>query len=723
VPAATSVPPAEVLALLERIQEARDLREAVAVLFERVLLPHGVERAVAVARVGTDVRGVMGLGVADADVRRFSVPVATDLHPAVRALATGTRTPGEADEGRLAALGCYVAVPVGWLPTGEAGVALLMALPCGDAVPDAVDALLRHADATVARIAELERLRGADRTGQRQLALYSAALDALPDPALVTDAENNVLLRNRRADALLSLPEDANEGRRRAVEINNLLFSSFLSRAAIGGTATAPSARDLNMVDPVEGADLLFEVISTPLPPGIAGDGATVSILRDVTDLKRVIGQMERQFQRIRQAEVGARRERDRLNLILENVTDPILVTDSRSSIVLMNPQAERLFDVGTDVEARSPRRRRVQANDTQFSSFILGFALSTDEIGTAEFELADPQSGAALPVEVVSGKVTDDHGELTAIVSILHDLRTSVENRRLAGELSRINEELEDRIHAATQALEDRNQQLEWQSNELERAYRLKSEFLASMSHELRTPINALIGYASLMRDGVLGELTERQGEALERMSVASRHLLDLVNDILDLAKIEAGKMPIHTERVEVATVLRELADTIEPLVRKKGVAYTVEIEPDLPALETDSTKLKQIVFNLLSNAVKFTSEGEIHVRAARAADGRGVDITVSDTGIGIAEEDLAGVFEDFRQVDQSSTREFGGTGLGLSIVRKLLGLLGGEVRVESELGRGSRFTVHLPQRAPEIRGEAAARVAAEGTTVVRKP
>jgi PAS domain S-box-containing protein len=711
----------DVVALLDGIQGARDLSEALVVLVERVLLARGVERAVGLVRDGAVLRGVAGVGIVPAEVRRIALPMADDAHPAVRALASGARADGEgSDDPALVGLGPYAALPVGMQPEGEVCAALLLGLPAaGDPLPEGVEALLGRAEPGLARLGELERLRASDRALRRRLSLFTTALDALPDPVLVTDAENNVLLRNRRAGALLTVPESANEGRRRAVEINNLLFSSFLSRVAMVGPA-APAQRDLNMVDPLEGADLLFEVISTPLPAGIAGESATVSILRDVTDLKRVISEMERQFQHIRQAEVQARRERDRLNLILENVTDPIVVTDSRSNIVLMNPQAERLFDVPAGMDARSVRRQKVQANDTQFSSFILGFALSGDPVGTEELRLADPDTGEVLPVEVVSGKVSDERGELTAIVSIVHDLRQDVENRRLAGELSTINEELEDRVRAATAELAERNRQLEWQSRELERAYRLKSEFLASMSHELRTPINALIGYTSLMRDHVLGGLTERQREALERMSVASRHLLDLVNDILDLAKIEAGRMPVHLERVEIRTVLRELADTVEPLVRKKGLAYRVEVDPELPALRTDPTKLKQIVYNLLSNAVKFTSEGEIHVRAAPAVDGGGVEIEVRDTGIGISAENLAAIFEDFRQVDQSATREFGGTGLGLSIVRKLLGLLGGSIRVDSAVGQGSRFTVRLPLESPPIGDEAAARKAAEGVAVV---
>jgi signal transduction histidine kinase len=301
-----------------------------------------------------------------------------------------------------------------------------------------------------------------------------------------------------------------------------------------------------------------------------------------------------------------------------------------------------------------------------------------------------------------VSGKVLDERGEMTAIVSILHDLTKVVENERLAAELGKLNESLEDRIRAATVELEERNRQLEWQREELERAFRLKSQFLASMSHELRTPINALLGYTSLMRDQIYGELNQRQEEALSRMYTASQHLLELVNDILDLAKIEAGKMPVHIEPVNVGLIVRELSQTIEPMVRRKDLEYVVETEDDIPAIRTDRTKVKQILLNLLSNAVKFTHEGRIVVRT-RSAEG-GIVVEVADTGIGIRDADVAKIFEDFRQVDQSSTREYGGTGLGLSITKKLLHLLGGAIRVESGFGQGSTFTVWLPQESTEL-------------------
>ena len=237
------------------------------------------------------------------------------------------------------------------------------------------------------------------------------------------------------------------------------------------------------------------------------------------------------------------------------------------------------------------------------------------------------------------------------------------------------------------------------YKRQELEKASRLKSEFLASMSHELRTPINAVLGYTSLMREEIYGELTEKQRTGLEKINTASQHLLDLINDILDLSKIEAGKMPVYLEEVTLRHVLSELGEAVEPLVREKGLEFTVEAPEEMPALFTDRTKLKQILLNLLSNAVKFTSRGGVRLEARRIGR-ESVELAVADTGIGIKQEDLENIFDDFRQVDQSPTREYGGTGLGLSITRKLIALLEGTIEVESSYGEGSRFTIRLPIR-----------------------
>jgi PAS domain S-box-containing protein len=548
----------------------------------------------------------------------------------------------------------------------------------------------------LSRMSAVEEFRMSTGRLDQQRELLTAIINSLPDPIVIINGAHDIVVQNTRAEHLLSIGSHDSEGRRRAVEINNLLFTSHLSKAAIAAGAEAIS-RELNLVDPDEGADLLFEVLTHSLG-GIAGsqEGSTVSVLRDVTDLRRASNELERQVQRVRLAEIEAKRERDRLNLTLENVADPILVTDDRSNIILMNKEAEHLFEA--DDSESWERAATVRANDTKFTTFISDFTISPALERREKMSLHIPDTGVELPIEVVSGKILSRRGEPLAIVSVLHDLTQQVENERLYEELKSFSSELEARIQAATADLAEQNTRLQWQSRELEKANRLKSEFLASMSHELRTPINALIGYASLMLDRIYGDLTPRQEEGLKRIQSAAQHLLALINDILDLAKIEAGRMPLHLDDVTLSEVMREVSQHIEPLIKKKSLGYKVELPTTDLTLHTDRTKVKQILLNLLSNAVKFTHVGGVTVLVSR--DEEDLRFDVSDTGIGIRAQDLESIWEDFRQVDQSRTREFGGTGLGLSITRKLVDALGGHVFAESVFGKGSTFTVVLPVR-----------------------
>jgi PAS domain S-box-containing protein len=573
------------------------------------------------------------------------------------------------------------------------GVALLEA-----SLDDDTLAALMHAASlagpVLARLAAVEEFRlSSGRLGQ-QREMLTTIMNSLPDPIVIINAERDIVAQNKRAEHLLFTSDKDSEGRRRAVEINNLLFTSHLSKAAMGSKESAGS-RELNLVDPDEGTDLLFEVLTHRLGPTDGGEnGSTVSVLRDVTDLRRAANELERQVQRVRLAEIDAKRERDRLNLILENVADPILVTDDRSNIILMNKEAEQLFEA--DDSQSWDRAAMVQANDTKFTTFISDFTISPSLARREQMKLQIPENGVELPVEVVSGKILNRRGEALAIVSVLHDLTEQAENERLYEELKTFSSQLEERIQAATADLAEQNTRLQWQSRELEKANRLKSEFLASMSHELRTPINALIGYASLMLDRIYGDLTPRQEEGLNRIQGAAQHLLALINDILDLAKIEAGRMPLHLDEVSLREIMTEISQQIEPMVKKKQLSFSVELPSKDMKLHTDRTKVKQILLNLLSNAVKFTHQGGIWVTVSR--DEEDLRFDVRDTGIGIREVDLESIWEDFRQVDQSRTREFGGTGLGLSITRKLVDALGGHVFAESIYGQGSTFTVVLP-------------------------
>ena len=534
---------------------------------------------------------------------------------------------------------------------------------------------------------------------EQRYALLVETLDALPDPIVITAADGTMVLRNARARRLFGAAAvPAADGVTPVVAMNLLLLGDALAKVR-GEHAEAEglARRELTLTDPDDGAELRFEIVRRELRRPEVGPGAQLVVLRDVTDLRGAARELERQVARVSRAEAAATRERDRLDLILANVADPILVTDDRSRIVLMNQQAERLFHLG---RAGDPADAAAGANDARFAGFIASFLASSDDTRRARLELRRGD-GRVMPAEIVAGKIVDGRGGPTVVVSVLHDLTQQVENERLYEELKRFSAELEARVRSATADLERQNARLQWQSHELEKANRLKSQFLASMSHELRTPINALLGYTALMLDRLYGELTPQQEEGLDRIRSSARHLLELINDILDLARIEAGRMPVHLERIAVAPLVDEVVRQVEPLTQQKAVAFRRSLAAEAAEMYTDPTKVKQILLNLLSNAAKFTHEGEVAL-AVRAEEER-VAFEVRDTGIGIREQDLATIWEDFRQVDQSRTREYGGTGLGLSITRKLVERLGGEIEVRSSYGEGSTFTVWLPRESSE--------------------
>ena len=269
-------------------------------------------------------------------------------------------------------------------------------------------------------------------------------------------------------------------------------------------------------------------------------------------------------------------------------------------------------------------------------------------------------------------------------------------------------------------------------QAAELTRSNQYKSEFLANMSHELRTPLNSSLILAKLLADNKDGNLTPEQVRFAETISSAGNDLLVLINDILDLSKIEAGKFEVHAEPVPVARSVEELARSLRPLARQKGLSFKASVAPETAAqIETDATRLGQILKNLLSNAIKFTDKGEVTLRAEPAANG-GVAFVVRDSGIGISSEQHEVIFEAFRQADGSTHRKYGGTGLGLSISRDLARLLGGDITVESAPGKGSTFTLTLPLAYSEpVEEEASASVmftstplpAAENVEFIRPP
>ena len=254
--------------------------------------------------------------------------------------------------------------------------------------------------------------------------------------------------------------------------------------------------------------------------------------------------------------------------------------------------------------------------------------------------------------------------------------------------ELWQINQEMEQRII-------ERTAQLEEARMKAESADRLKSAFLATMSHELRTPLNSIIGFTGILLQKLGGPLNEEQEKQLGMVYNSARHLLDLINDVLDISKIEAGQLNVVHERFDLRESIERVMKSSQPLADKKGIEFSSTVAPEIGAITGDRRRVEQILLNLISNAIKFTEQG--YVRLQGEVRGDDIVIDVKDTGIGIKQEDMGLLFTAFQQIESGITRKYDGTGLGLSICKKLAHLLGGEIRVESEWGKGSTFSLIL--------------------------
>jgi signal transduction histidine kinase len=246
-------------------------------------------------------------------------------------------------------------------------------------------------------------------------------------------------------------------------------------------------------------------------------------------------------------------------------------------------------------------------------------------------------------------------------------------------------------------QELAARNREIEDKSRQLEVANKHKSDFLANMSHELRTPLNAIIGFSEAMMDRLFGDLNEKQADYLKDIHESGKHLLSLINDILDLSKIEAGRMELELSSFHLPSAISNAITLIRERAMRHGIALGVHIDERLGEFQADERKLKQVLLNLLSNAVKFTPDGG-RVDVSAKLDTDKVEISVKDTGVGISPEDQASLFEEFKQFGKDRSRKAEGTGLGLSLTKRLVELHGGQILVDSAVGHGSTFRVMLP-------------------------
>ncbi len=366
----------------------------------------------------------------------------------------------------------------------------------------------------------------------------------------------------------------------------------------------------------------------------------------------------------------------------LEAVANAIVFTDSRGAILWVNAAWGSMTGYSRDeVVGQNPRILKSGAQSKAFYTELWRTILS-GRVWRGEL-VNKRKDGSLYTEEETITPLCDPDGTVTHFVAIKQDI----------SERKRVERELRESEARARQSASE----LATAKERAESADRLKSAFLATMSHELRTPLNSIIGFTGILLRELAGPINAEQRKQLEMVRGSSRHLLALINDVLDISKIEAGQLEVRRESFDLAASIERAVGAVRPQAEKKGLALESSVPPDIGQVVSDSRRVEQVLLNLLSNAVKFTDRGRVSLEVT--ADHDRVLMTVRDTGIGIQSADLATLFQPFRQVGSGLARSHEGTGLGLAISRRLAGLMGGEVRAESEWGTGSVFTFALPR------------------------
>lgn len=472
-------------------------------------------------------------------------------------------------------------------------------------------------------------------------------LESVPDSIVIVNRQGRIALVNEQTEKLFGYQRQEIVGQ----PVESLMPERFRN-GHIGfrsGYSREPRNRamgaDLELYGlRKDGAEFPVEISLSPLK---TEDGTFfMSAIRDITDRKRA----EAQFRNL-----------------LEAAPDAMVIANKQGQITFINTQTEKLFGYSRDellgkrVEtliSEALHERHAEYRSAYFDE------PKARPMGAGRDLTGRRRDGTEFPAEISLSPLETEQGTL---------------------------------VMAAVRDLTERKMQEAARRRSLEEATRLKSEFVANMSHELRTPLNAIIGFSEFLIDEKPGKINPKQQEYLNDILTSGRHLLQLINDVLDLAKVEAGKMQISPEPFLIKAAFDEICSGVRPLAEKKRISLVTAISPEVETATLDPQRFKQVLYNLVSNAVKFTDDGGLVEIGASHLGGR-IAITVRDNGIGINPDDLLKLFKEFQQLDSSLARRYEGTGLGLALTKKIVELQSGSIHVESEVGRGSVFTVTLP-------------------------
>ena len=685
-----------------------DARETLEPLLDELMRSLGFERA-AVLLYDEDraaLAGSFGIGVPDAIARELVIPLALSDDPIVAVLRGGLaeRIRDATTDERIspaireilakAKLGPIVAAPLrstterrtigqdgkrsaaaGWEHRGEwAGVVLLSRM--AGVTQDDVAALVpfaRQAEEALSLQRNVDLLRETGEAHAIEKEWLWWMVNGVGDAVLVTDSNNDMVLQNRRAELLFRASDEDSAGKRRAVWMNNFLFTAALSTWNLERVG-ATTGREVTLVDPIEGDELIYEVITTPATNFRVGMRGTVSVLKNVTDIRHIGEELARGRQRLQSAEEEIRIERDRLDLVLRNVPNPIIVVDNDNHIMSMNPAAERLFKPAS---ATSRAAHTALANDARFTSFLAGLRLDPVMSKRGEIGLTDPGTDDHLEMEVSATEIKDGRGAVMAIVSVMQDVGRlrELERRRL--------------------------EQVLFDSEKLAATGRLA----ASIAHEINNPLEAVQNALYLLQKELGADANNRQ--YLEIASRETQRMSRILRQMLGFYRQQEAM-----GETDLNALAEEAAGLVLKRLRERGVQIATQLDPGLPRIRASADQLKQVLLNLLLNAADSMPKGGTITVATQAGAGTetevfgrdAVQIQVRDTGEGIPDELIAQIFEPF-----FSTKSGKGTGLGLWVSQGIVQSHGGTMRVRSRVGRGTTFMITLPVQGPPSDARAA--------------
>jgi signal transduction histidine kinase len=511
-------------------------------------------------------------------------------------------------------------------------------------------ALIELANQYLSRLVKLEHYQNLMLDMETTITQMQTVMESMTDPVILTDPQHRVITQNKAAERYFRLPDDVSEGRVRAVELNNLLFSAALSSMAVSGN---DSSRDMTLVDAIEGDEVLFEAVSAP---SFGPDGrrtGMVTVLRDVTDLRRADEELRANYEKLRQAEEVVRQDRDRLNLVIENVGDPIVVCDRDAKIALLDPLAQELM--GSEQNRTTLHVR----NQAKLDAYIAKFTYSFSDRESAPIQLTHPGTLREVEYDARSGKIYDERGLVAYTVTVLRDL-TSV--RRL--------------------------EQLKMERRMLEmEKFAAAGRLAGTIAHEVNNPMEAIKNCIFLLTDQIKPEA----GPVYEILKAETERVARIVRQMLGLYR--------NTEQVgnfDVNTVVEDTLMLFARQLDRAGIRVERELNQLQPALGS-ADQIRQVLSNLVVNAKDSMNGGgvlRVRTRVVRKNDVKEViRILVADSGCGISRNMLHTMFEPF-----VTTKGERGTGLGLWIVKGIIENHGGKLRVRSKLDQGTVFSIELP-------------------------